>query len=412
VRQPVPGAVSRSVASLVLAVSLVYAAEPAPATLRTGPLLPTVVAVTAAVTAFGITYVRTVWSSVVGGPGRDRRPVDLAIGASAAFALAFAYGPGWLALPGLLAGAAVIALTPRRSAPVVVLILAGQALVAVVWRVRAAELADLLVQSVITIVVLGALGWLTSLYDELSRSRVELARMAVVEERLRFSRDLHDVLGHTLSVIGLKNEVALLLIERDPGKAAQEIRDSLDVSRRAAGDLRALVRGYRNQSLTAEIAGVRSILELAGVGCEADAVPPQLPQPVQDAVGWLVREGGTNVLRHSKATRCEIRLRVSDRQLVVEMSNDNPDGAVTDRPPATTGGAGAGGGRAGGAGGGRADGAAGGRADGAADRAGGHGLVGLRERFAAITGQVTWSVADGRFVLRAEVPLGAAVGPA
>jgi two-component system sensor histidine kinase DesK len=365
-----PFAVSRSVASLVLVVSLAYVAEPTLYWIRHAPTVSALFGAGAAVTAFGITFARTVWSSVVGGPGRNRQLLDLAICASAGFALCFAFGLRWTALPALMAGAAAIALSPRRSIGVGVLTLAGELLVALVWRAGVGETVDLLVRSGITIVVLAALGWLASFYDELFRGRAELARMAVMEERLRFARDLHDVLGHTLSVIGLKNEVAMLLIERDPGKAAKEIGDSLTISRRAVSDLRALVRGYRNQSLQSEIAGVASILELAGVACETDAVPSHLPQPVQEAAGWLVREGVTNILRHSKATRCRVRLRISEGRLTVELTNDNP-----------------------GVGGGSSAG-------------GGHGLAGLRERFATVHGTVDWGIdEEGSFSLRAEVPL-------
>ncbi|WP_371676258.1 sensor histidine kinase [Streptomyces sp. NBC_01276] len=365
-----PTTVARAVAWLILLTATVFLLEAMALWLAHRPPPGQVVAAVLGSVAFGFGYARTVWDAVARGRGRNRHQADLAVCASVSFAMLLALGPAWGALPCLAAGAAVVSLTPRRWGWVVPLILAGTALAGLMLAVPADVLVDMLVKSAVTVMVLGTLGVLPPFAREMHDNRAELARLAVVEERLRFSRDLHDVLGHGLSVIGMKMEVALLLIGNDPDKAAGEIRDALGISRESASDLRTLVRGYRQQSIAAELDGVRSVLSSAGIGCRADEVPPDIPQHVQDVTGWIVREGVTNILRHSKATECRIKLRVNDGRLMIEISNDNPI------------------------------------APGSEGRTGGSGLRGLRERLAVVGGELTTGVHNGTFTLLAHAPLG------
>jgi two-component system, NarL family, sensor histidine kinase DesK len=136
----------------------------------------------------------------------------------------------------------------------------------------------------------------------------EIERLARVAERERIARDLHDVLGHTLSLIILKSELAVKLIDRDPERAKAEIRDVEATSRDALEEVRATIRGYRCRSLEAEWKAAEATLETAGVTVhsEADAV---LLSPAQEGVvALVVREAVTNVVRHANATRCSLRL--------------------------------------------------------------------------------------------------------
>ena len=144
--------------------------------------------------------------------------------------------------------------------------------------------------------------------ERLRLANEEIEHLAKVAERERIARDLHDVLGHTLSVIVLKSELASKLIERDPARAVSEIREVEKISRDALGEVRSAIRGYRADSLTAEFTRARATLETAGVTVECAAEPLPLT-PVQETVlALVVREAVTNVVRHAGAHHCRLEL--------------------------------------------------------------------------------------------------------
>jgi two-component system sensor histidine kinase DesK len=157
---------------------------------------------------------------------------------------------------------------------------------------------------------------------ELHAVRNELARQAVMEERLRLARDLHDLLGHTLSMIALKSELAGRLLEKDAPQAAQEIHEVESAARQALREVREAVAGYRQPTLHTELEGARQILEAAGITCTIENDIEVLP-PIIDAVfAWTVREGVTNVIRHSRARRCIIHVTRENGEAWVEVIND------------------------------------------------------------------------------------------
>jgi two-component system sensor histidine kinase DesK len=157
---------------------------------------------------------------------------------------------------------------------------------------------------------------------ELHHARKELAHQAVTEERLRMARDLHDLLGHTLSLITLKSELAGRLLEKDPRTATQEIREVERVARQALREVREAVTAYRQQTLRGELDAARQILEAAGIDCNIEYDSPLLAQDVDNVLGWVVREGVTNVIRHSRAHHCLIRITSTNQYARVEVSND------------------------------------------------------------------------------------------
>lgn len=182
--------------------------------------------------------------------------------------------------------------------------------------------------------VLGVLIGLVNIYYEevhrkasaLRLSQEEVRRLAVRAERERIARDLHDLLGHTLSVITLKSELAGKLVARDPERAAAEIRDIERISREALAEVRSAVTGYRAAGLAAELASARLALETADVAATIDGGDAPLP-PATDAVLALVlREAVTNVVRHARATRCRIALRVDGDEARLEVSDDGRGG--------------------------------------------------------------------------------------
>ncbi|MFK0025234.1 sensor histidine kinase [Streptomyces sp. NPDC090798] len=362
--------VPRAVGVLIIGLFLFYVAEPAFYWGSSRPGVPYVLAAAVGVLAFGATFIRIVRDSVRHGPGTNSRTVDLAVCGIVGFGVCFTCGPYWMALPAFFGGAALLSLSLWSAVTVGALALVGEALTGLMLGLSGSGTVEVTVRAGITALVVFALGRLGVLIREVHRARAELARMAVVQERLRFSRDLHDVLGHTLSVIALKSEVAVRLAARRPEQARQEMEAVVDIARSAITDVRTLVRGYRQPSLSAEIDGIRSVLETAGVTCEADAIPQQLPTAVQDVLGWVVREGATNVLRHSRASSCRIKVRISGDTVLLEILNDGAQQQAEGRP-----------------------------------RRDGHGLVGLSERLAALDGRLAFGPGPGRtFRLRATVP--------
>jgi two-component system sensor histidine kinase DesK len=157
---------------------------------------------------------------------------------------------------------------------------------------------------------------------ELQRAREELARRAVTEERLRMARDLHDLLGHTLSLITLKSELAGRLLEKDPRAATQQVHEVERVARQALGEVREAVTGYRQRTLRGELDGARQILDAAGIECTVEYDAQSLSPGTDVVLAWVVREGVTNVIRHSRAQHCLIRITSTDGIIHAEVSND------------------------------------------------------------------------------------------
>ena len=210
---------------------------------------------------------------------------------------------------------------------------------------------------------------------ELHEARQEIARLAVSEERLRFARDLHDLLGHSLSSITLKSELAgrLLADAGEGAGAAKEVHDIQTIARGALREVREAVSGYRSPSLEEELAGAREMLEAAGISCHIHNGVGVLPTDVRAILTSTVREGVTNVVRHSRAKGCEIRLSQDEDLIRAEVKDDGQGPGPK----------------------------------GAASGAGGNGLAGLAERVEARGGHFeAGPLPDGGFRLRAELPLG------
>ncbi|HEY3992578.1 MAG TPA: sensor histidine kinase [Ktedonobacteraceae bacterium] len=157
---------------------------------------------------------------------------------------------------------------------------------------------------------------------ELQIARGELARMEVMEERFRLARDLHDLLGHKLSMITLKSELAGRLIEKAPERALKEVNDIEQTARQMMREVREAVAGYRQPQLESELIAARQILEAAGISCSITQEVGTLPPPVDAVLAWTIREGVTNVIRHGHAHRCFIRLSYIQGNVHVEIVND------------------------------------------------------------------------------------------
>jgi two-component system sensor histidine kinase DesK len=194
-----------------------------------------------------------------------------------------------------------------------------------------------------------------------------VAALAVEEERARLSRDLHDVLGHSLTTITVKAGLARRVLESGAGRdrAIDEVADVEHLARQALSEVRATVSGYRKASLPAELAGARAALRAADIAADLPHAVDNVPVPLQEPFAYVLREAVTNVIRHSGASRCEVRL----GDTWIEVVDDGHGSAVD-----------------------------GGRH--------GHGLTGLAERLAPLGGTLdAGSGENGGFRVHATVPV-------
>jgi two-component system sensor histidine kinase DesK len=201
--------------------------------------------------------------------------------------------------------------------------------------------------------------WLLRVVTELDQAKSAQSALAVAEERLRFSRDVHDVLGRRLSTIAVQSELAATLAERGDERAGERMLEVRAIAHEALREARELARGYRAIDLDHELEGARSLLRSAGI--EVRLAVDGVPGAWQEAAGWVVREAVTNVLRHSSATLVTIEWVAAD--LVV-----TNDGAA------------------------------------APGAEGGTGLAGLRERLAPLGASLTTTRRGTSFVLVASLP--------
>ncbi|MER7013270.1 histidine kinase [Saccharopolyspora sp. NPDC000359] len=203
--------------------------------------------------------------------------------------------------------------------------------------------------------------WFWDIVLGLDRARAVSADLAVANERLRFAADLHDIQGHHLQVIALKGELAERLVGRDDAAARALAAEIAELARTALKDTRDVVHGYRHTKLTTELENAQEILEAAGVKTTVDGDAAAVPPPLQPLFGALVREGTTNILRHSRAENCELSISVEGPRTSLVLRNDrakSPNGAA------------------------------------------GSGIEGLRQRFRAVGGHVEADLVEDWFELR------------
>src|SRR5262245_13543432 len=235
---------------------------------------------------------------------------------------AIAFSPAWLSLTGFLAGSVLLVLRPRLAWPGFAAVVASMAVNYSRLTDSPLEIAFAAVSTVISGLVVYGLTRLQSLVFELHEAQTQLAQMAVTQERLRFARDLHDLLGSILSASTLKSELTHRLVPKDPERARHELVEILDISRKALADVRAVASGYRELSLENESTSACSLLQAADVDVTVDINCGDLPTPLKAVLATVLREGVTNVLRHSNAERCNISMRRADGRGWLDIVND------------------------------------------------------------------------------------------
>jgi two-component system, NarL family, sensor histidine kinase DesK len=208
-----------------------------------------------------------------------------------------------------------------RSAPIVLALAVAALLVPVAipsWHESLATSFGNVTPIAILVVALVTFGVLEVLEGnrELAQARAELARLAAENERFRIARDLHDVLGHSLTTITVKAGLARQVGEADPARALQEIADVETLARRSLADVRGAVSGYRDVTLAGELATGRQLLRAAGITADLPGAVEVVDPAHQELFGWVVREGLTNIVRHAHASWCAVRLSTSSVEIV------------------------------------------------------------------------------------------------
>ena len=322
--------------------------------------LPRSVLLAAAVAVVIVQHARYMRQAMVG-LGRGDGPVwehaatfAVALAAWAVTSGTGGFMPAWAMLPALVV-AHVGAILPSRSRwPVVTVMAVLSIAVGGLFGGADARPAMLMAGVMIVALVFADLAqlWIWDMAVRQEQARKTAEALAVAEERLRFAADLHDIQGHHLQAIALKGELAQRLIGRDDELARQHAGEVAELARTALKETREVVQGYRRASLGTEIANAVGVLRAAGIETTVTGDAAGVPPPLQPLFGALVREGTTNVLRHSRARRCDVLIDVADGQVCVRLRNDGVPAEFT----------------------------------GAGEV--GAGLAGLRERFATVGGRV------------------------
>ncbi|TQS45881.1 sensor histidine kinase [Cryptosporangium phraense] len=242
-------------------------------------------------------------------------------------------------------GAAAVALTPDRRLDALVITLGFGLGIAAVNRLQV---------------------WFWDLLVEAERGRGAQAQLAAAEERLRFARDVHDLLGHNLSVIALKAELVERLATIDAERAGSEAAEVRRIAASTLTELREVVHGYRRVDLRDQLTAIRDLLRSSGVSCTVTAPDRELPATVTDVLSATLREATTNVLRHSRAHWCTITIQVDEDRTRMTLVNDGVLPSTSDEHSS--------------------------------------GLRGLRDRLAEAGGELRTTAADGHYTLEAVVP--------
>ena len=314
-------------------------------------------------------YLRTMWLALGSDVFRPRSRPDVWLSAFIlfTFAVVIAFGAAWGGMIIYLGVATGCSLTNRAAIITLGVIAATTVAIGVAVGIGASSLAFVVFLTTALGVTMLGVRRMWQLIVELRDAQHEVARLTAAEQRTRFARDLHDVLGHNLSVIALKSQVARRTLSTDPDAAVAAMNDVEAVARQSLSDVRDLVSGYRQRSLQEELAVADELLTAAGISAAIDR-PADLPgDPVDELLAWAVREGTTNVIRHSRAAHCRIAITVDDGDARLEITDDG-----TPTPGSGN----------------------------------GSGLAGLRERLAEAGGQVDAAPRPGGgFRLAVEVPL-------
>jgi two-component system, NarL family, sensor histidine kinase DesK len=284
-------------------------------------------------------------------------------------------GSEWAGMAGFFAGSILLLVPGLAAWALFAAVVLSMLIAPIVLGLDAYSVAYLTVATLDIGLIVFGLSRLTLVIRYLHTTRAELAQLAVVRERMRFARDLHDLLGYSLSAITLKAELTRRLVDVNPERARDELADLLDVARQALADVRMVASGYRNMSLSKEAASVVSLLATAGITAQVEINCGALDEGIDTVLATVLREAVTNMLRHSAAQNCVVEADLTEEAVTLRVTNDGVSPS-------------------------------------AASRRDGGGLENLAERLEAVGGSlITRAGADGWFEVMATVPVPGETGP-
>ena len=273
----------------------------------------------------------------------------------------------WADLAGFFAGSALLLLSGEIAWVFFGAAIGSMLVIPLASHLGPYATAYLALSTLVLGLVIFGLARLAQLVRYVYARRRELAPLAVMKERTRFARDLHDLLGYSLSAITLKAELTRRLVSTNPAKARDELSEVIDIARQALADTRLVARGYRNINLAKEASSVAALLADAGISARVEINCGPLDETVDTVLATILREAVTNMLRHSEAQNCSVEAGHVGETIRLRVVNDGVSGSLV-----------------------------------VASHHGG--LENLTARLAAIGGWLTAQVHDGQFDLSAEVP--------
>jgi two-component system, NarL family, sensor histidine kinase DesK len=241
-------------------------------------------------------------------------------------------GVAWPGMGGFLAASALLAVRGGTGWALFTAVIVSMfaATMAMGLGIRGADFAT--VASLAVGLTISGVYRLSTLVRQMHGGRAEVAQLAVVRERLRFARDLHDLLGHSLTAITLRTELTRRLMSSDPATASDELQDVVNMARQAVAEVRQVADGYRNISLAQEVAAAASLLASANVAARVEMNCGILPDKVDAVLATVLRELITNTLRHSSARNCWITVEQAGEGVTLSVANDGvPRAAATHR---------------------------------------------------------------------------------
>jgi two-component system, NarL family, sensor histidine kinase DesK len=356
--------------AIVLAVLTVYAANQI-IDLSVSPLPSHGSELSLDLPAIVVLYALTVWlTSAAAERWSPRRRLAMLLTEGILTYLPIAvFGKLWGDMAGFFTGSALLLLSGWAAWAVFAAAISSVLVLSALSGVDAYGVAYLTLSTLVLGLVVFGLARLSLLISYVHTRRGELAQLAVVSERMRFARDLHDLLGYSLSAITLKAELTKRLVDSNPARARDELAEVLDIARQALADVRIVATGYRRISLAKEASSVTSLLSEAGIETQVAIDCTGLAEKTDTVLATVLREAVTNMLRHSTARHCDIEAGIVEDTIRLLVSNDGVPG------PAATG------------------------------RVGG-GIENLSTRLASIGGNLTARIRDdGRFEVLAQAPL-------
>jgi two-component system sensor histidine kinase DesK len=246
-------------------------------------------------------------------------------------------GQYWAAMSGFFAGSPLLLLSGWVAWTLFAAAVGGMLVgcviaVSVLSDLTAYDAAYLTVLTLVIGLVVFGLARLAEVIRYVDTRRGELAQLAVIKERMRFARDLHDLLGYSLSAITLKAELTRRLVASNPGQASNELGEVLDIARQALADVRIVSSGYRNISLAKEASSITSLLTATGINAHVEINCGMLEEKVDTVLATVLREAVTNMLRHSSVRNCTIEAAITGQTIQLLVANDGvPRSARTGR---------------------------------------------------------------------------------